>query len=90
MNAMTLPGRLDLSYISQKTKATLKLTNVTNLLRHDLQQQHTTQTVHTTHRTTLPTAMEMAAVTPSDKNLVIRFSSEIDKHIGFIIPLSYN
>ena len=34
-----------------------------------------TQTVHTTNMTTLPTAMEMAAVTPSDRNLLMMLSS---------------
>ncbi len=52
------------------------------LLRQHRQQQQTIQTVHTTKITTLPTAMEMAAVTPSDKNLLMMLSSE--SRIGMV------
>ena len=52
---------------------------VSYLFRQHRQQQQMTQTVHTTNMTTLPTAMEMAAVTPSDKNLLMMLSSVMIK-----------
>ena len=39
------------------------------------QQQQMVHTIHTTRSTTVPTVIEIAAVTPSDRNLLNKFSS---------------